>query len=92
MFSDVRNDRVDFVGAWLGLPQSKRDEIMRNYHDKTQKMDALIDAFISEHPCPTWTKVAGALHGVGLHRQADEVKRTYVQGTISLYTRCLSSN
>ena len=83
---------MDAVEARLGLPLSKRVEIVRNYHDKAQRMDAVIDAFINEHPYPTWTKVAKALHSVALPRQADEVERTYVQGTISLYTYCLSSN
>ena len=83
---------MDGVGFRFGLPESKKDEIKRNYHDMAQRRDAYIDAFVSEHYYPIWTKVAEALRWVDLHCQADEVERTYVQGTISLYTRCLSSN
>ena len=83
---------MDDVGVFLDLPWSKRDEIKMNYHDKAQRRDAYIDLYVSDHPYPTWTLVAETLRCVELPHQADEVERTYVQGTISLYTHCLSSN
>ena len=81
LFSTVRDDMVDTVGYELGLPYSKRSEIKTNYHSPAQMREAYIDAYIDDHPCPSWNKVSYALHIAGLHRQSDEVERTYVQGT-----------
>ena len=74
---------MDSVGFWLGLPQSKRDDIMSNYHNATQRKYAFIDAYVNDHPCPQWRLVSSALHCVDLNHEADVVERTYVQGTIN---------
>ena len=83
---------VDFVGEWLDVPQSKIGEIQRNYHDMAQRRDAYTDVYVNDHYYPTWTHVAEVLRGVDLGHQAAEVERTYVQGTITLYTHRLPSN
>ena len=70
-----------FVGRWLGLPMSKMHEIQTNYHSPAQRRKAYIDAYVDNHPCPSWKNVSDVLHLVGLYDQADEVDRTYVQGT-----------
>ena len=92
LFSAVTYFKVDHVGVWLDLPQSKRDEIERNYHNLAQRIDAYIDAYVNDHYFPTWTQVARTLRIVNLRHQAVEVESTYVQGTITLYTHCLPSN
>ena len=78
LFSTVKDD---FVGLWLGLPNSKRSEIKTNYHSPAQRREACIDAYVDDHPCPSWEEVSDALRQFRLHKQADEVERTYVQGT-----------
>ena len=92
LFATLEDEYVDFIGERLDLPYSKTDEIMRNYQSPTQKREAYLDLYVSDHPCPSWRQVAEALHGVGLHNQADEVERTYVEGSIMYrYSYCLSS-
>ena len=81
LFSTVRDDEVDNVVYWLDLPDSKRSEIKTNYHSPAQRREAYIDAYVDDHPCPSWKMISDAFRAVGLHRQADEVERTYVQGT-----------
>ena len=81
LFSTVRDDKIYDVGLLLGLPNSKRSEIQTNYHSPVQRREAYIDAYVDDHPCPSWKEVSYALRAVGLDDQADEVERTYVQGT-----------
>ena len=81
LFSSVRDDMVDNIGLWLGLPNSKKSKIQTNYHSPAQRREAYIDAYVDDHPCPSWKVVSSVLHRIGLRDQADEVKRTYVQGT-----------
>ena len=81
LFSTVWDDKVDDVGLGLDLPDSKRSEIQTNYHSPAQRREAYIDAYVDDHPCPSWKTISNVLRAVGLHRQADEVEMTYVQGT-----------
>ena len=77
---------VDSIGLWLGLPNSKLNKIKTNYHSPAQRREAYIDAYVDDHPCPSWKIVSSVLYRVGLRDQADEVERTYVQGTNNTYT------
>ena len=70
------------LGVWLELPQSKSDEIKRNYHSPSQRREAYFDLYATDHPCPSWRKVTKVLRNVHLPHQADMVMSTYVQGTI----------
>ena len=85
---------MDGIGRWLDLPDSKRSEVKRNYCSPAQRREAYIDVYVNEHPHPTWKELSQALRGVELPNQAEEVERTYVQGTIihrHSYTHCLYS-
>ena len=66
----------------LDLPLSKVAEIKRNYHSPSQRREAYLDLYATDHPCPSWSRVAEVLRYVDLDHQADVVKSTYVQGTI----------
>ena len=85
LFSTLEDELVDGVRDWLGLPDSKRSEIKRNYHSPAQRREAYIDVYVNEHPHPTWKQLSQVLHLVGLPNQADEVERTYIQGTIIIH-------
>ena len=76
---------VDNIGVWLELPASKREGVKGNYQSPTQRRDAYLDLYVSDHPYPSWKGVAEALRRVDLPRQAGVVERTYVQGTLSLH-------
>ena len=88
LFSTMKDKMVDVVGVWLDLPNSKRSEVKINYHSPAQRREAHIDVYVNEHPHPTWKQLSYALRGVELPNQADEVERTYVQGTIVHRHRC----
>ena len=93
LFATVEDEYyVDCIGGLLELPVSKRNEIRRNYQYPTQKREAYLDLYVSNHYSPSWRLVAKVLRGVGLNHQADEVERTYVEGSILYrYSHCLSS-
>ena len=86
LFEAMSDDYLDrpFVGLQqqLDLPESKRDEIHRNYHSPSQRREAYLDLYATDHPCPSWRTVAEVLRNIDLPHQADEVKSTYVQGTM----------
>ena len=82
LFSTVKDEKVDDVGAWLGLPESKKSEIKINYHSPAQRREAYIDVYVNEYPHPTWEWLSQVLLVYELPSQADEVKSTYVQGII----------
>ena len=85
LFATVRDVKVDRIaGGYSGLrlPSSKTDDIRRNYRNPAQQRDAYLDLYATDHPCPSWSDVARVLRSVDLHDQSDEVKRTYVQGTV----------
>ena len=65
----------------LDLPWSKVTEIDTNLHIPSQRREAYLDLYATGHPCPSWRQVAKVLRDVDLHRQADTVESTYVQGT-----------
>ena len=83
LFASLDPEKVDKLGCehYLGLPQSEIDKIQKDYRSPTQRKEAYLDIYVHQHPCPTWTKVAGVLHRVDLSQQADLVKNTYVKGT-----------
>jgi hypothetical protein len=77
----MKDDGLDMLGILLGLPESKRDEVKRNFHSPSQRREAYLDLYATDNPCPSWSEVALALRGCGLPNQAGMVKNTYVQGT-----------
>ena len=82
LFSTMKDELVDFVRDMLHLPGSIESEIKRNYRSPAQRREAYIDVYVNEHPHPTWKELSQALRVFELSNQADEVERTYVQGTI----------
>jgi len=68
------------LGLRLGVSRSKRNELSSLYHSDQHRMQALADNYTTHHPTPSWNKVATALQGMRLHKQADEVTTKYVKG------------
>ena len=82
LFELMRDRYLDYFGGRLDLPQSKRDEIRRNYLRPSQRREATLDFYATDHPCPSWRKIAEVLRDFVLYQQADVVESTYVQGTM----------
>ena len=81
LFAPLDPEKVDKLGGYLGLPQSEIDRIQKDYQSPTQRKEAYLDLYVHQHPCPTWSQVAGVFSGVDLPQQADLVENTYVKGT-----------
>ena len=78
------------LGSYLDLPLSKSNKIKRNYQSSSQKRDAYLDLYVTDHPCPSWRQVAELLRNVRLPSQADVVESTYVQGIMIILIHSLS--
>ena len=85
LFAPLDPEKVDVLGGkyYLGLPQSEINRIWKDYQSPTQRKEAYLDLYVHQHPCPTWSQVAGILRGswINLPQQADLVENTYVEGT-----------
>ena len=81
LFESANPRRVDDLGDYLGLPQSERDKIKKNYHSPTQRKEAYLDLYVHQHPCPSWREIARVLRRFSLRQRADLVENTYVRGT-----------
>jgi hypothetical protein len=84
LFAPLDPEEVDELGdkVHLELPQSEIARIQKDYQSPTQRKEAYLDLYVHQHPCPTWSQVAGVLRDwVNLHQQADLVENTYVKGT-----------
>ena len=86
VFAPLDPQEVDRLGGeyCLGLPQSERARIQKDYQSPAQRKEAYLDFYIHQHPYPTWIEVAGVLRSVDLPHQATLVENTYVKGTITL--------
>ena len=81
----VDPEKIDELGERLGLPQSERDNIQKNYHSPSQRREAYLDLYVHHHPCPRWSLIALLLrHTYGFRRQTHFVEDTYVRGTLWL--------
>ena len=77
--------KVDELGERLGLPQSERDNVQKNYHSPSQRKEAYLDLYVHHHPCPSWSDIALQLrYNYDLRQQASFVEDTYVKGTLWL--------
>ena len=67
------------VGAWLQIPESKRDELRQQY-DRRQLPRAYSIVFLTENPSPSWSTVALALWQAGEHGALEVVQKLYLKG------------
>ena len=83
----MEDDKLALFGICLGLPEIKRQEVKRNFHSPSQRREAYLDLYATDHPCPNWSQVAEAFrYGADLSSQADmPLVSTYVQGKISAH-------
>ena len=88
VFVDVDSMRLELQLSW-----SKSSKIKKRYQNLTRRKESYLDLYVSDHPCPSWRQVSVALRSVGLPHQADEVERTYVEGSIVYrHSHCLSGS
>ena len=73
----------DSVGSWLGVPQSKRQEINQQSSTERAKCLALGDYWVNTDPKASWEKLAGVLYQCGEERALAVMKQYLKQGMCS---------
>ena len=74
-----RLDGINGVSYFLQIPDSKRDELERQY-DRRQRPRAYSTVFLTDHPSPSWSSVALALWEKGELRELEVVQKLYLKG------------
>ena len=67
------------VSPWLQIPDSKREELKRQY-DRRQLPRAYSTIFLADHLSPSWSTVALALWVTGEHGALEVVQKLYLKG------------
>ena len=65
---------TDFLGEFLGVPESKRDEIKSRILSPPQQMKAYIDYFMENDPVASWRSVIVALDRMKEKKTADAIR------------------
>ena len=62
------------LGYYLGVPESKREEIVSLFSSVVQQRKALINYFIENDPGSSWRSVIWALDWMGQKEIADDIR------------------
>ena len=68
------------IGIWFDIPTSKLDTIKGQYPGPDQRSHACWDLYITDHPSPTWKRVAYALYVTDHHEELEVVQKKYLKG------------
>ena len=66
--------RVQGLADWLYIPQSKEDEIKRNFPDKMEQKKQMISYWINTDPLAVWRRLIRALDGMRETQLADLIR------------------
>ena len=69
---------TDHLGEWLGVPESKREEILSQFSSVIQQRKAFINYFIENDPEASWRSVIWALDEMGHKKIADDIRHLAV--------------
>ena len=77
-------DRVSNDWYWIGrlidIPESKRDMIDHQHSSDSQCSRACWEAYVNDHPFPTWQLLAEALHACDHVEELEVVVKKYLKG------------
>ena len=62
------------LGIWLGVPDSKRDEIKKQFSSVLQQVKAYINYFVEHDPVASWRAVIVALDRMREKEAADAIR------------------
>ena len=65
---------AEMLGGLLGVPESKRDEIKRQFSSDPQKKKAYINYVMDHDPAASWRRVIVALDLMGEKEAADKIR------------------
>ena len=69
---EVKN--TNELGRWLGVPESKRNAIKRQFSTVPQHVKAYINYFMEHDPVASWRAVIVALDRMGETKAADAIR------------------
>lgn len=65
---------AEYLGRYLGVPNSKRNEIMRRFSSIAEQKEAFINYFIKHDPEAMWRSVIRALDWMNEKKCADGIR------------------
>ena len=68
------------IGIWLNIPPPKLNTIDDQYSSSDQRSRACWDLYITDHPSPTWKRVAYALYMWDCLEKLEVVQKKYLKG------------
>ena len=71
------------VGIWLGVPDSKREEISQQSSTEREKSLVLGDYWVNTAPNASWERLAKILYMTGEYRAVTVTKQYFQQGMCS---------
>ena len=70
----------EWVAGWIGIPNSRRDELGIQNPTIDQWKLALWDYWLHYHPAPSWRILAGGLYSWGEHGVLELLQMNYLKG------------
>ena len=68
------------VAGWIGIPPSKRHELMSQNPTTDQAKQACWNYWLHHHPAPSWRILAGGLYFGGEHGALEGMQMNHLKG------------
>ena len=78
LLQDVRDWYL--VGLSLNIPRLELDNIQSQHSSQSERVKALWEWYLNNHPCPSWRNVAHALYVHKEHGVLEVLKSRYLKG------------
>ena len=81
------------LAFWLFIPQSKQDEIRRNFPDEMEQKRQAISYWINTDPLASWRRLITALDWMEETKVADSIRSNAepLTGIVTMYYYCMFS-
>ena len=81
------------LAFWLSIPQSKQDEIMRNFPDEMEQKRQVISYWINTDPLASWRRLITQLDDMVETKVADSIRSNAepLTGIVTMYYYCMFS-
>ena len=81
---DVPDSKWRDIAQRFHFPISEQHQLQSKYLNDNRRKKAVIENYVSSHPCPTWVHVSRVLQSMEFHKLAYEMSQEYLQGKLSL--------
>ena len=80
VLADVKDWSIIGLPRWLGIPDSKVNELQKTYPDVTQRQSAIIQLFLEKHPAPSWEIICYGLYLEVEYEALEVLQNKYFKG------------